>query len=445
VGKNNRQRRADQRRQRSRHDRPQQGPRTDFSARDLAEYVIFEAAEAAERGYGADVDISIDALVNFVDDPQRDAIAAAAMTTCLTNTLRSAWEGGWQPADVVRAATKRLGRRWTDLAARVIAAEARMSAAPSIDVPPDWAEQLRHLPPGNSAELVWADPQALRDGVALLGMLMHLPRLPLLLTPPSGWGRSQGAGRASAADRFPHTGRAATGQTDSKMLAKVRALLAKAESTDFEDEADALTAKAQELMARHAIDQAMVTGANTGETPCGRRIGIDDPYALGKVNLLGAVAKANRCHSVWMEHYGFSTVFGFSSDLDIVDLLYTSLLVQATRAMTAVGSVRDGTGRSRTRSFRQSFLIAFSGRIGERLQAATAVATQEADVAHGGTLLPVLAGRNAAVDDAFEAAFPHLRQTSMRVSNHAGWLAGRAAADLANLGPDQQLSSGIAV
>lgn len=55
------------------------------------------------------------------------------------------------------------------------------------------------------------------------------------------------------------------------------------------------------------------------------------------------------------------------SDLDAVELLFTSLLVQATTAMLAAGSRQDAHGRSRTRSFRQSFLAAYAQRIGERL------------------------------------------------------------------------------
>jgi hypothetical protein len=43
---------------------------------------------------------------------------------------------------------------------------------------------------------------------------------------------------------------------DQRMLDRVRALLAKAESTDFPQEADAFTARAQELMARHRIDRS---------------------------------------------------------------------------------------------------------------------------------------------------------------------------------------------
>jgi len=148
---------------------------------------------------------------------------------------------------------------------------------------------------------------------------------------------------------------------------------------------------------------------------------------------------------VWTESYGFSTVFGFPGDIDIVEMLYTSLLVQATRAMTAAGSVRDATGRSRTRSFRQSFLISFARRIGERLQAATAQAAVDAESEHGGALLPVLAGRTTAVEEAFAAVFPDLVSKASRVSNWEGWVAGRVAADQAHLGPEHQMLPGIAV
>ena len=112
--------------------------------------------------------------------------------------------------------------------------------------------------------------------------------------------------------------------------------------------------------------------------------------------------------------------------------------------MPAAGSVRDGGGRSRTCSFRQSFLVAFAGRIGERLRAATETATEEAGEVHGGDLLPVLAGRREAVEDAFERAFPHLTAYSPSATNYEGWVAGRVAADLAVLGPEQQLAPGAA-
>src|SRR5439155_7533472 len=145
---------------------------------------------------------------------------------------------------------------------------------------------------------------------------------------------------------------------DGRMLERVRALLAKAESTTFPEEAEALSAKAQELMACHAIDRALLEAAASDSTPgaSGRRIVIDDPYARPKSLLLAEVADANRCKAVWSPDFGWSTVFGADDDLDIVELLFTSLLCQATAAMTAAGSSAEGPlgRRARTKSFRQS-------------------------------------------------------------------------------------------
>ena len=430
MGKNNRQRRAEKRRHRTRTHGPRVDHREVFAGlRDLAEILVFDAGEAAEHGESERLDAVLRRLGEI------GGLAGLAMTGALVAGLRAAWEAGWQPADVVRAAAKRLGATGAEVAAEMITLDARAAAGPGAAVPEAWAGQLRDLErTPRSGEQRWLQPEALRMGAGLLGLLVHLPVLPHLVPPPSQWGR---VGRSSPP-------RAASG-VDGRVLAKVRALLAKAESTEFEEEADALTAKAQELMARHAIDQAMLAGAASSEAPCGRRVGVDDPYAQGKANLLAAIARANRCRTVWMDGYGFSTVFGFPDDIDIVEVLYMSLLVQATRAMIASGAVRDSTGRSRTRSFRQSFILAFARRIGERLQAATQTATDEAADVHGSKLLPVLAGRVAAVDDAFEAMFPDLVSTSARISNLAGWAAGRAAADLAYLGPDQQLLPGVAV
>ena len=78
-----------------------------------------------------------------------------------------------------------------------------------------------------------------------------------------------------------------------------------------------------------AVEAERGDGARTS----GRRIGIDDPYARARVTLLSEVARANRCLAVWSRGLGFATVFGDAGDLDAVEVLYTSLLVQATRAM----------------------------------------------------------------------------------------------------------------
>jgi hypothetical protein len=79
-------------------------------------------------------------------------------------------------------------------------------------------------------------------------------------------------------------------------------LLAKAESTEFPEEAEALSARAQELMAKHSIDHALLAAqSGNRDKPAGRRLPVDNPYESPKATLLHAVAQANRCRSVWQK------------------------------------------------------------------------------------------------------------------------------------------------
>ena len=253
----------------------------------------------------------------------------------------------------------------------------------------------------------------LASAIAALVFLADLPVLPELSAP-----------RAAVDD-----------PEQERMLEKVRALLAKAESTTFEEEAEVFTAKAQELMARYAIDEAIVEAGKAGEATeaGGIRIGVDEPYATPKAVLLSRIALANRCRSVWSDGLGLATVFGSHGDLRAVEVLYTSLLVQAVSAMQRAGSHVDAVGRSRTRSFRHAFLLAFADRIGERLQEANRAAEREAARETEDDFLPVLASRAEAAERARDAAFPQRSKMRTSLSNVAGYHAGRAAADAASI------------
>jgi len=359
------------------------------------------------------------------------------LTAALERSVTAAWRLGWQPADVVRAIGRELGGAHAQVAGDAVAAEIRGYPASTVD--DRWRAQLTAL----GARAWWAGDDgylSARGGMENLSraaviaralevifVLGKLPRLPTVGSPP-------GTARP---------GRAAPGQqtsqpraADERMLTRIRALLAKAESTEFPEEAEALSARAQELMARHSIDQALVNAASDRrDQPEAVRLPVDNPYEAPKAVLLDVVASANRCRSVWHRKLGFATVFGFAADLGAVELLFTSLLVQATAAMLHAGARRDAYGRSRTRSFRSSFLAAYAQRIGERLQAAADEATTQAVAETTGTnLLPVLAARDQAVDRAVDETFPELSEHRVAGGrNYEGWISGRAAADLASL------------
>ncbi|MFA5885861.1 MAG: DUF2786 domain-containing protein [Acidimicrobiia bacterium] len=225
-------------------------------------------------------------------------------------------------------------------------------------------------------------------------------------------------------------------QSPSDVLATVRALLAKAESTPFDAEAEALTAKAQELMARHRIEQAMLDagGRTDRHQPMSCQIRIDDPYADAKALLLATVAEANGCRTVWSKALRCATVFGFAGELAGVELLFTSLLVQSAAAVHRAGPRYDRYGRSRTTRFRRSFLIAFAVRVGERLRSAVDAMVDDEREATGTELVPLFARREAEVEAVARAAFPRTRRMSASVSDADGWHAGTAFGDQADLG-----------
>lgn len=318
--------------------------------------------------------------------------------------VAAAWRRGWQPADVVRIVRRELGDLHVRLVSTLVLREAGERPSPG----PRWAAQLRDLDPQPPRA---ADRFSYATAVLeLYRLLLRLPALEPLDAP-----------RRSAGPPGP----------ESRMLTRIRALLAKAEATGYPEEAEALSAKAQELMARHSVDGALLAARTHAEdAPGACRVGVDPPHETVRAVLLDAVAAANRCRAVWHEALGFSTVIGFEADLEAVELLYASLLVQATAAMTTAEAAQRQGGRKRTKTFRQSFLAAYAHRIGDRLRAAAE--GQTAGSERG--LLPVLAAREVAVADRMERMFPETVTTRLRgAGDAAGWEQGAAAADRARV------------
>ncbi|MGH3500267.1 MAG: DUF2786 domain-containing protein, partial [Nocardioidaceae bacterium] len=290
---------------------------------------------------------------------------------------------------------------------------------------PEWREELARLGAADAPDL--CTPSGLTLTLELAATLSVLPPITEVLSPP-------GAARAGAKPRST---------ADHKQLARVRALLAKAESTEYDDEAEALSAKAQELISRYALDRLLQEPVDTPhkDAVTARRLWIDAPYVLPKAMLVDEVADANRCRSVISEQLGFCTVIGDPIDLESVEVMTTSLLMQAHTAMVRHGRHTDRRGNSRTTSFRRSFLMAYASRIGERLHAATQDAAEEAG--HRDVLLPALRRRAEDVDAACEEMFPNLVERETSISNGHGWAAGRAAADLALLDAHQNITAGV--
>lgn len=396
----------------------------------MARAVVGLALQALDQGSAAAADHVVSELVTHPDLVDHPGAVDRAVEEILGDVLGKLWENGWQPADVARVVRRRLEPVHTDLLRMAVTVQARRYAADTLDA--RWRSQLD--------ELAWRDDpltagtylglggpldraSLLRDAVTLLHTTARLPALEQIAPPPGTPGAAARSGAAAAVD------------VDDRLLERIRLLLAKAESTDYPAEAETFTAAAQSLMARHSIDAAVLAASAAGPSdgPAAVRVGIDPPYEGPKASLLNVVAQANRGRVVWSSSLGFATVVGFPADLRAIEGLFTSLLVQATRAMTHAAAEAGAGSRSRSRSFRTAFLEGFAHRIGERLVEAAQAEVDKAVTAAGGSLLPVLASRDAAVAAAVDDLFPKLVRKTRTIRDGAGWTAGRGAADLATL------------
>ena len=122
------------------------------------------------------------------------------------------------------------------------------------------------------------------------------------------------------------------------ILRKVRALLAKADSTPYDGEAQVFRQKADELMTAYAIEVwQLETGAVDDRTPIKSLVDLDWWYKASDMidsqlwSLFWSVYTHNRCVIV-VEKHGVEKgravpVVGLPADLDYSDMLFTSLMV----------------------------------------------------------------------------------------------------------------------
>ena len=250
-----------------------------------------------------------------------------------------------------------------------------------------------------------------------------------------------------------------------RALRRIRGLLDKAGSTAFGPEAEALYDKAAELMAKHRIDAALLdaTRAPADRTPVVERpvdLG-SGQYVRARLQLIHHVAQNHGCRLLThtTRQGRVATVVGARDDCDRVELLYTSLLLQATRFAGAAWAEPAGSGgrgepagsggrgERRRRSggsqvaWKREFMFGFAGRVGERLAELAALAAQAAadvdgSAATGGSVALVLAGRSERVDEWIARSYPRLRSLAPAAgfTGHGGLAAGRSSADRADLG-----------
>jgi hypothetical protein len=203
-------------------------------------------------------------------------------------------------------------------------------------------------------------------------------------------------------------------EAPERLLERVRKLLAQAEDESVTPaEAQAFTAKAAELMAKYGIDRALLAAERPDtDRPANRILTIDNPWAREKAHLLSGLAAALRCQVILLggNRPGSRVhLFGFASDIDRTDVLYTSVLIQMAHGL-AGAAVPEWS--SSPRAWRRSWLLGFAtaviARVTEAEHGAVRVATARG-TRDGERAALVLADRSLIIRQQVQEAYPTTR------------------------------------
>lgn len=189
------------------------------------------------------------------------------------------------------------------------------------------------------------------------------------------------------------------------IISKIQKLIAKAESTNHEAEADAFFAKAQELMMRHAIDEEALKAA--GKQPTDELVEVvvnikeGQPATKSRQYFLSRVAQAMNCRVLVFSKMNATHVFGYKSEAEFVQLLYMSVELQSRRdVLRAIKKAKAEHdlfmgGKFRPGVWRRSFIEAYLSRVGDRITERYV----KADEAHGTGTSIVLRSRGLAAEE----------------------------------------------
>lgn len=202
----------------------------------------------------------------------------------------------------------------------------------------------------------------------------------------------------------------------ANVIDKVRAMLAKASSTDHEPEREAFEAKAQALITRYQIEARELSDAECEVQE--RRIDVKtwNEATRGVIYLYGGIAELNRSSAAHRAVADYSQVilFGTEVDLDLVETMVGHLLPQLRTHMLL----------DQPKS-RMSYAIGWTHEVLSRL-----IAAQEAVAAEYNALVPT----NSAADDAMQEAYRLKDDSPITLVDSAEYEFGASAAERADIG-----------
>lgn len=239
---------------------------------------------------------------------------------------------------------------------------------------------------------------------------------------------------------FEGPSRAARGAlADEDYAAKIAALLRQAENSSVtEAEAQVFLSKAQSLMTRYAISEALIEAAKTGqesEKIVSDQIAYGGVYSAALFDIGAAIARANNCRPL-VHKTSKSTVLtlnGFASDVARVKMLDTSVQIQASGGLVKYWAGVDSSWMSPMQKFkaRREYLFGFARGLTMQLTKARREgerAAQATEVERGSSsdsVALVLQSRKVRVDEWMDTTYGKLR-TSTRNYSYGGADAGAA-------------------
>jgi hypothetical protein len=165
-------------------------------------------------------------------------------------------------------------------------------------------------------------------------------------------------------------------------------------------------------------------------------VDIGNPWGRVKAHLLCGLGSAMRCQCIMLtSKAGLKIhVFGYASDIERADLLYTSVLIQMWHGLA--GARVPEWSRS-PRAWRRSWLLGFASAVVGRVRMAEAAAQEragrEAPPGEGSRAALVLADRSLVIRRNVTAEYPVTRTARLTYSG-TGYGAGYAKGQQADIG-----------